>query len=87
MEGIDFFETFSAVVNWTTVRLMLILSFILGIATKQVLILSCMLRLMVPPAGMIQARKKRRDKKFMFACLNDSPKQESIKAKMSLYTY
>ena len=36
VEGIDFFDTFAPVVNWTTVRLMLILSVILGLATKQV---------------------------------------------------
>ena len=36
LEGVDFFDTFAPVVNWTTVRLMLILSIILGLSTKQV---------------------------------------------------
>jgi hypothetical protein len=36
VEGVDYFDTFAPVVNWTTVRLMLILSIILGLATKQV---------------------------------------------------
>jgi hypothetical protein len=36
IEGIDFFETFAPVVSWTTVRLMLILSVILGLSTTQV---------------------------------------------------
>jgi Reverse transcriptase (RNA-dependent DNA polymerase) len=36
IEGVDFFDTFAPVVNWTTVRLMLIMSIILGLATKQV---------------------------------------------------
>lgn len=36
IEGQDFFETFAPVVNWTTVRLLLILSVVLGLATKQV---------------------------------------------------
>jgi hypothetical protein len=36
IEGIDFFNTFAPVVNWTTVCLMLILSIMVGLATKQV---------------------------------------------------
>lgn len=36
VENVDYFETFAPVVNWTTVRLMLILSIILGLATQQV---------------------------------------------------
>ena len=36
IEGVDYFDTFAPVVNWTTVRLMLILSIILGLSTKQV---------------------------------------------------
>jgi Reverse transcriptase (RNA-dependent DNA polymerase) len=38
IEGVDYFDTFAPVVNWTTVRLMLVLSIILKllVATKQV---------------------------------------------------
>ena len=36
IEGVDFFETFAPVTNWMTVRLMLTLSMILGLHTKQV---------------------------------------------------
>ena len=35
IEGIDYFDTFSLVVNWTTVHLLLIMSIILGLSTKQ----------------------------------------------------
>ena len=36
MEGIDFFETFAPVVSWTTVRIMLTVSIIFGLKTRQV---------------------------------------------------
>jgi hypothetical protein len=36
IEGIDFFDTYAPVVSWSTVRLLLILSVLLGLATKQV---------------------------------------------------
>jgi hypothetical protein len=35
-EGVDYFETFTPVVNWQTVRIMLVMSLLLGLATKQV---------------------------------------------------
>ena len=36
VEGVDFFDTYAPVVSWTTVRLILILTVELGLATKQV---------------------------------------------------
>ena len=36
IEGVDYFDTFAPVVNWTTVRIMLIMSIILNLSTKQV---------------------------------------------------
>jgi histone deacetylase 1/2 len=36
VEGVDFFDTYAPVVNWTTVRLLLVLSVILNLATRQV---------------------------------------------------
>ena len=35
LEGIDFFETYAPVVQWMTVRLMLILEVLLGLKSKQ----------------------------------------------------
>ena len=35
LKGIDFFETYAPVVQWTTVRLMLILEVLLGLKSKQ----------------------------------------------------
>ena len=35
IEGVDFFETYAPVVQWTTVRLMLILEVLLGLKSKQ----------------------------------------------------
>jgi Reverse transcriptase (RNA-dependent DNA polymerase) len=36
IEGIDYFETFSPIANWQSVRVMLILSIVFGLATMQV---------------------------------------------------
>jgi hypothetical protein len=36
IEGIDFDETFAPVVNWITVRFLLMMSILLGLETKQV---------------------------------------------------
>ncbi len=35
LEGVDFFETYAPVVQWTMIRLMLILEVLLGLKSKQ----------------------------------------------------
>ncbi len=35
IEGIDFFETYALVVQWTTIRLMFILEILVGLKSKQ----------------------------------------------------
>jgi hypothetical protein len=35
-EEVDFSKTFAPVVNWQTIRIMLVMSLLLGLATKQV---------------------------------------------------
>jgi Reverse transcriptase (RNA-dependent DNA polymerase) len=36
LEGVDYFDTLTPVVNWITVRLMLVLSILLDLSTKQI---------------------------------------------------
>ena len=36
IEGVDYFDTYAPVVSWTTVRLLLVLSIVLNLSTKQV---------------------------------------------------
>jgi hypothetical protein len=35
-EGVNYYETFASFVNWQMVRIMLVMSLLLGLATKQV---------------------------------------------------
>ncbi len=35
IEGVDYFETYAPVVNWQTVRIMLAMSLLMGLSTKQ----------------------------------------------------
>ena len=44
LEGVDFFETYALVVQWTTVRLMLILEFLLEFKSNQVYVTAAFLR-------------------------------------------
>ena len=48
IHGIDFFETYSPVVQWTTIRLMLILECVLGLVSKQGDVLCAFLHAILP---------------------------------------
>ena len=48
IQGIDFFETYSPVVQWTTIRLMLILECVLGLVSKQGDVLCAFLHAILP---------------------------------------
>ena len=48
IEGIDYFETFAPVVQWTTVRLTLILECLLGLVSKQGDVTSALLHAHLP---------------------------------------
>ena len=48
LEGIDFFETYAPVVQWTTVRLMLILEVLLNLKSKQGDVTAAFLHVEIP---------------------------------------
>ena len=80
IEGVDFFETWAPVVNWNTVRLMLILSQVLGLATQQVDYTTAFLHAPIEdevyvemPQGYRQNGKVLRLKKSLYG-LKQSPK-------------
>ncbi|KAL7465925.1 hypothetical protein ACHAXS_006230 [Conticribra weissflogii] len=51
IEGVDFFETYAPVVQWTTVRLMLILEVLLGLKSKQGDVTAAFLHADIPEDG------------------------------------
>jgi len=70
VEGIDFFDTFAPVVNWTIVRLMLILSVILGLATKQVDSTAAFLRAPIDvAANWDDLSKEEKKKQGVYVCM------------------
>jgi hypothetical protein len=82
LEGVDFFETYAPVVQWTTVRLMLILEVLLDLKSKQGDVTAAFLHADVPegeniyvamPKGFKQAGKCLRLKKTLYG-LRQSPR-------------
>jgi len=75
LQGIDFFETYAPVVQWTTVRLMLILEVLLGLKSKQGNVTAAFLHAEIPegekvyvnmPRGFEQFSKNGRKKCLKF---------------------
>jgi hypothetical protein len=88
LEGIDYFETFAPVVSWTTVRLMLILSLILGLATRQVDYTAAFLHAPIdedPDYANMTAEERRRSGVFVEMPKGFSEPGKVLKLKKSLY--
>ena len=82
VEGVDFFETYAPVVQWTTIRLMLILEVLLGLKSKQGDVLAAFLHAKLPddehvyvemPVGFRQPGKVLKLKKTLYG-LRQSPR-------------
>jgi hypothetical protein len=88
LEGIDYFETFAPVVSWTTVRLMLILSLILNLATRQVDYTAAFLHAPIdedPDIEHMSAEERRRSGVFVEMPKGFSEPGKVLKLKKSLY--
>ena len=88
LEGIDYFETFAPVVSWTTVRLMLILSLVLNLATRQVDYTAAFLHAPIdedPDIEHMSAEERRRSGVFMEMPKGFSEPGKVLKLKKSLY--
>ena len=89
-EGVDFFETFAPVVEWSTVRYLLIMSVILGLATAQVDYVAAFIQATIDtevyvemPRGFSQPGKVLKLKKSLYG-LKQSPRNhyQNIKSKL-----
>ena len=84
----DFFETFAPVVSWTTVRLMLILSLVLGLATRQVDYTAAFLHAQIdedPDLEFLGVEEKKRSGVFVVMSRGFSEPGKVLKLKKSLY--
>jgi hypothetical protein len=80
LEGIDFFETYAPVVQWTTIRLMFILEVILGLKSKQGDITCAFLHADVEPGETIYV-----DMPLGFNSKSKNGKRQVLKLNKTLY--
>jgi hypothetical protein len=86
--GVDYFETFAPVVSWTTVRLMLILSLILNLSTRQVDYTAAFLHADIdvdPNFDQLSEEEKRRSGVYVEMPRGFTTQGKVLKLKKSLY--
>jgi len=80
LEGIDFFETYAPVVQWTTIRLMFILEILLGLKLKQGDVTCAFLHADLGPGENVYV-----DMPLGFAQYSKDGTNKSLKLKKTLY--
>ena len=80
LEGVDFFETYAPVVQWTTIRLMFILEVILGLKSKQGDVLAAFLHSDLAPEEEVYVEMP-----LGFNKLSKNGKKQVLKLKKTLY--
>ncbi len=80
IEGVDFFETYAPVVQWTTIRLMFILEVLLGLKSKQGDVTCAFLHADVEPGETIYV-----DMPLGFNVKSKNGKRQVLKLKKTLY--
>ena len=80
LEGIDFFETYSPVVQWTTIRLMFILEVLLGLKSKQGDVLAAFLHANLDPGETVYVEMP-----LGFNVNSKNGKRQVLKLKKTLY--
>ena len=80
LEGVDFFETYAPVVQWTTIRLMFILEVLLGLKSKQGDVTCAFLHADVEPGELIYV-----DMPLGFNVKSKNGKRQVLKLNKTLY--
>ena len=80
MEGIDFFETYAPVVQWTTVRLMLILEVLLGLKSRQCYVTAEFIHTYIPNYEKVYVEIPR-----IFEQFSNNGRKKCLKLKKTLY--
>ena len=80
LEGVDFFETYAPVVQWTTIRLMFILEVILGLKSKQGDVLAAFLHSNLAPGEEVYVEMP-----LGFNKLSKNGKKQVLRLKKTLY--